>query len=232
MGVGASGGCVLIGSGPSLNKIDVSRLKHAHTIAFHRSYVAWDQWGFAPTMYACLDPIGFESSAGEIRERVLRHRHTRFFLSDCAAEFGMAPSRQVSHVRLVSGDSFATDAAALTDFGNVGATALQLLSILGYRRVLLVGVDARYVELDRQPVPDDDGYLRVDDDPNHFFPGYIRRQIPRPKPDLGRILGQWPHVAAECERVGLQVRNASPGSALECFAVSDFASGMAWVAYG
>lgn len=233
MGIDASAGCVLVGSGPSLNKIDVGRLAAARSIAFHRSYVAWDDWGFAPTMYACLDAIGFESSEEEIGELVRRHRRTRFFLPGSAARFGMAESLQVSHVRLVPGDRFATDAGELTDFGNVGATSLQLLALLGYRRVLMVGVDARYVELDRQvPTLDEDGYLRVQDDPNHFSPGYIRRQGPRAKPDLARILGRWPHVAAECDRVGLRVMNASPGSALECFPHSDFERGMTWVTGG
>ena len=233
MGVDASPGCVLIGSGPSLNRIDVGRLASTDTIAFHRSYVAWDQWGFAPTLYACLDEIGFASSAAEIGELVRIHRGTRFFLADRAAQFGIGPSRRVSHVRLVQGDRFGTDVAELTDFGNVGATCLQLLALLGYRRVLLVGVDARYVELDQQTtLRDEDGYLRVEHDPNHFFPGYIRRQNPRAKPDLERILGRWPRVAAECARVGLDVRNASPGSALDCFPVSDFESGMSWVARG
>lgn len=233
MGVETPRGCVLIGSGPSLNKIDVRRLASTHTIAFHRSYVAWDQWGFAPTMYACLDEIGFESSAAEIRELVRRHPGTRFFLPESADLFGIERSPQVSHVRLTAGGRFSTDRAALTDFGNVGATSLQLLALLGYGRVLLVGVDARYVELDLQRTSlDEDGYLRVQDDQNHFSPDYIRRHAPRSKPDLAKVLGQWPHVAVECERVGLHVRNASPGSALGCFPNSDFEPGLSWVSSG
>jgi hypothetical protein len=220
-----------MGSGPSLNKIDVRRLASMHTIAFHRSYVAWEQWGFAPSMYACFDEIGFESIAEEVGELVRRYPGTRFFLPQLAIRFGLAPSRQVLHVHLVGGDCFATDASELTDFGNVGATSLQLLALLGYSRVLMVGVDARYVGLDEQKTSaDEKGFLRVEEDPNHFFPGYIRRRNPRAKPDLNRILGQWPRVAAECERVGLRVRNASPGTALECFPLSDFEEGMTWLA--
>ena len=51
-----SAGIVLIGSGPSLNKIDPRKLAPYDAIAFNRSWLAWDDWGFAPRYHACLDP--------------------------------------------------------------------------------------------------------------------------------------------------------------------------------
>ena len=51
-----SSGIVLIGSGPSLNKIDPRKLAPYDAIAFNRSWLAWDDWGFAPRYHACLDP--------------------------------------------------------------------------------------------------------------------------------------------------------------------------------
>jgi hypothetical protein len=45
----------LIGSGPSLNKVDVSSLKDSATLSLNRSYVAWPDWGFAPTFYVAIE---------------------------------------------------------------------------------------------------------------------------------------------------------------------------------
>ena len=45
----------LIGSGPSLNKVDVSSLKDRATLSLNRSYVAWPYWGFAPTFYVAIE---------------------------------------------------------------------------------------------------------------------------------------------------------------------------------
>jgi len=117
-------GCFLIGSGPSLKEVDVTRLAHLDAISFNRSYVAWKQWGFAPTLYACLDPVVFEDNLLEIRSLIEEYPRTRFFLPDSADSFGIRSSAQVSHIRVEPGHIFSTDILALTDFGNVGATSI------------------------------------------------------------------------------------------------------------
>ncbi len=124
---------------------------------------------------------------------------------------------------------FSLDLRTLTDFGNVGASSLQILAALGYDCVALVGVDARYSSL---PELDKGGeYVRMGygQDPDHFLPGYMegRRRIARP--NYERLLGQWPQVAAECRRIGLDVRNASPGSALTLFPSIAFVDALDWI---
>ncbi len=218
-------GCFLIGSGPSLKEVDVTRLARLDTISFNRSYVAWKQWGFAPTLYACLDPVVFEDNAWEIRRLIDECPCTRFFLADSAESFGIRSSAQVSHIRMTPGRMFSTDILELTDFGNVGATSLQILALLGYRRIAIIGVDARYRPLDETSVvADKDGFVLVDDDPNHFCAEYAQGKRLRARPDLRKIVGQWPYVASECASHAIEVRNASPGSALECFPTTDFAN--------
>jgi hypothetical protein len=226
-------GCFLIGTGPSLNKIDVTRLAAYDTITFNRAYIAWPQWGFHPTWYACLDPVALEDNAADIRRLVAESGVRRFFLNENAVKFGIAASERVTLLRLQEDAPFSLDLAVVTDYGNVGASALQILAALGYRRVALVGVDARYSTL---PGAEETGqdYIRMrhGQDPDHFLPAYLagRRRIA--KPDYARLLGQWPQVAAECEWVGLEVRNASPGSALTLFPFIDFAAALDWIGEG
>ena len=231
MGLGTGVGCFLIGSGPSLNEVDVARLAHLDTISFNRSYVAWKQWGFAPTLYACLDPVGFEDNAFEIRALIEEYPCTRFFLPDGGESFGIRASGQVSLIRMMPGHTFSADLSTLADFGNVGATSLQILALLGYRRVALSGVDARYSLLDKtSAVADKNGFVLVDRDSNHFCPEYARGKRQLACPDYGKLLGQWPRAAQECAGKSMAVRNASLGSALNCFSTTDFASAIEWVA--
>lgn len=127
---------------------------------------------------------------------------------------------------------FATDISELTDFGNVGATSVQILWLLGYCRIAMVGVDARYSYIDEKAVSDENGFVLIGEDPDHFCDEYGRGKRRFAHPDLERILGQWPMLANECAMNTIEVRNASPGSALDCFPTTDFASAVAWVLDG
>ena len=222
-------GCFLIGTGPSLNEIDVTRMAEHDTITFNRAYIAWPEWGFTPTYYACVDPVALEDNAADIRRLIAESGVQRFFLNERAVDFGITASDRVTLLRIREQAPFSLDLRTLTDFGNVGASSLQILVALGYQRVALVGMDARYSSL---PELDNGGdYVRMErgQDPDHFLPGYMEGRRRIAKPDYDRLLGQWPQVAAECERMGLDVRNASPGSALISFPVIGFAEALAWV---
>jgi hypothetical protein len=226
-------GCFLIGSGPSLKAVDVTLLTHMTTIAFNRSYVAWKQWGFAPTIYVCLDPVVFEDNALEIRSLIEEYPGTHFFVPDNADSFGIRSSAQISHTKVAPGHIFSTDILALTDFGNVGATSIQILALLGYRRIAMIGIDARYSPVDETSVvTEKDGFVLIDDDPNHFCAEYVQGKRLRARPDLSMILRHWPQVAKECAKNSIEVRNASPGSALDCFPTTDFTSAIEWVLAG
>ena len=223
----------MIGSGPSLNGVDVSLLADVDSIAFNRSYVAWKRWGFAPTYFVCLDPIAFQDNVPEIQKLIEECPDTRFFLPESPKLARARSLAQVSPVRLVCGHTFSKDIFALTDFGNVGATSIQILALLGYRRIAMIGVDARYGRIDENmAVSDSDGCALVADDPDHFCAEYAKGKRLRVRPDLEKILGQWPQVAKECASNGIEVRNASSGSALDCFPLTSFASAIEWVREG
>lgn len=213
-----SAGVVLIGSGPSLNKIDPRKLAPYDAIAFNRSWLAWDDWGFAPRYHASLDPGSIAILGRELPPVIARHGTTRFFLHRDAAGAGIADGGNVTLCGLMEGERFGKSFATLTDFGNVGAVSMQVLQLLGYRKVLMVGVDGDYL-------PEQN----TSSDANHFRDDYARGRIPLTPALRARYTGQWPVVASECARLEMDVRNASPGTALTCFDRIELDEGLAWL---
>ena len=107
----------------------------------------------------------------------------------------------------------------LRDLGNVGAASLQMLALLGYRKVLMVGVDGRYL-------PE-----RADEaDVNHFSDAYARGRKPLTAADQRHYTAGWPLAAKECRRLGMEVRNASSGTALSYFETCGLGEGLDWLA--
>jgi hypothetical protein len=211
-------GAVLIGSGPSLNRIDPRRLAGHDTIAFNRSWLAWGDWGFAPRYHACLDPTTIAIIGPELPPVIAAHKMTRFFLHSDAAKAGIEADDHVTLSDLVQGGRFSGSLGVLTDFGNVGAVSMQVLHALGYRKILMVGVDGDYL-------PEQS----VTGDANHFRDDYARGRVPLTPALRARYTGHWPVVAAECERCGIEVRNASPGTVLTCFDTIGFDEGLDWL---
>lgn len=214
-------GVVLIGSGPSLNRIDPRRLAGRDAIAFNRSWLAWGDWGFAPRYHACLDPASIAIIGPELPPVIAAHGATRFFLHSDAAKAGIKAATNVTLCDLVQGDDFSGSLATLTDFGNVGAVSMQVLEALGYGRILMVGVDGDYLP--------EQG---VTHDANHFRDDYARGRVALTPALRARYTGHWPVVAAACARRGIEVRNASPGTVLTCFETIDFDDGLVWLSSG
>jgi hypothetical protein len=220
-------GAILVGSGPSLNRIDLRRLAGRPTITFNRAYLAWRDWPFEPSFHACLDPNLVVQVTGEI-DGLLDHTRTRFFLHEVAATRGLAAGERVTLVQMHPGQTFTSTLDVLTDFGNVGATSVQLLAGLGYDRVLLVGVDARY----SSPSDHDQAAIAAGVvDPDHFIPGYRSGIIFDTTTDRSIYTKGWPLVARECARLGIAVCSV-PGTSLDCFPVRELESGLAWLDEG
>src|SRR5262249_51458235 len=156
---------------------------------------AWESWGFAPTYYACFDPIVYEDNSAEIGAIMLEYPATQFFLPQDPAAAPATMQSNLARVSLVPGKVFSNDLAALSDFGNVGATSVQILAGRGYRRIAMVGIDARYRTNKTVDAENTDRFAIVEEDLNHFSPEYGRGKRIDTRPDLTKLLGRWPQVA-------------------------------------
>lgn len=169
----------IIGSGPSLNKLDVSKLADYDTISLNRQYIAYSDWGFIPTYYLIIDPQLIKTIYGDV-ERLIRDEKDikKFFIMkhgyngmDSWIErmksqnkdrvFGMTigADEKLSIIRPFSDDR------RMSFVGNAGACAVEVAMLLGYKRVVLLGIDAHYVDRNES--------IKANKDLSHFHPNYF-----------------------------------------------------------
>ena len=72
----------VIGTGPSLNTIDVKKLSDYDCVTFNRAYIAFDDWGFVPRYYLSIDGNDLRSIYKDINLLVKKHKNTNFFVVD------------------------------------------------------------------------------------------------------------------------------------------------------
>ena len=175
----------IIGNGPSLNKIAVEKLAHEYTFSFNRAYIAYEQWGFKPNFYISTDDVVVRDNFDEINGllRSKDYENTEFFLPALEGmTFEVAPNlyKLDTYISNLLFDENVDEGFAR--MGDVAASTVQLAVYLGFREILLVGVDANYTRGDRGAKVDSGESANVgwtayesqtDEDPDHFIPNYF-----------------------------------------------------------
>ena len=170
----------VIGSGPSLNKIDLSLLKDLNTFGMNRQYIAFDDWGFSPKYYAVID-CGFltKKYISDIMPLLYEPKYTieKLFVLEIVGVTKDVPpnledkivclkpwskrlsddelkkiNREAAYKRHDTPDYVipSTDQTHKQDlisgycYGNCGAFAASISYLLGFKRVVLLGIDAGY----------------------------------------------------------------------------------------
>ncbi|MGB9499906.1 MAG: glycosyltransferase [Dissulfuribacterales bacterium] len=167
--------CVIIGNGPSLNKMDLSFLKDEITFGMNRIYLMFDKWNFTPTYYVSVNPLVIEQSVDEI----LNIPATKF-LSLNGLPYVPDPS-DIIFLRSIGGPSFTNDPRnGLWEGYTVTYVAMQLAYFMGFNEVILIGVDHHFTT----PGRPNQEVVSNGDDPNHFHPGYFGKGVRWNLPDL------------------------------------------------
>jgi len=146
--------CFVVGNGPSLNAIDMSRLRGEITLGSNRCFLGYESWGFPFTYWGVYDAYQIEQyhpayEAGVPPETV------KFFPAEYLPALHVANGCPVNSV-WPSGALRAFSASP--DMTYVGFTVtymlLQIAATMGCDPIILVGADHRY-ELTRR------GYIRA-----------------------------------------------------------------------
>jgi hypothetical protein len=183
--------CVVAAPGPSLTPNVAERCRGNHAIAVQD---AWRLLPWADVLYGC-ESIWWQwhnGCPGFSGERWSSHDSGSNYKLDTAQAFGL---------RLVRGhvaDGFSADPSAIHYGGNSGFQAINLALLFGAARVVLVGFDMRTVDGKR-----------------HFFGGHPPA-LHRGGANYSRFIPDFERAAAVLPP-GVEILNATPGSALTCF---------------
>ena len=215
--------CVVIGNGPSLNKLDLTKLAGEYTIGVNGIFYAADSMGYDLTYYVVEDTMVVRDNLDVIRSYQVGHR---FFPSIYRDQIGEAPN--TSYFMMNRGfyattspaycvPRFSTDPGQRLYSGqSVTLINLQLAYYMGFKEIVLIGMDFSYT------IPDDatiDGnhITSMGDDPNHFHPDYFGKGKVWKDPKLDRVLANYQLAKLMYEADGRRVVNATPGGNLELF---------------
>jgi hypothetical protein len=227
----------IIGNGPSLNKIDIQKLRDKDTISFNRAYIAYQDWGFFPTYFMTADLVVLENIKENVKDLIKTSPITRFFLPLWSADY-FGTSEKIQYLNFIKrpffdrwmwGKSF----NRMKIIANVGATSVPVLQVLGYRNFIILGTDCNYVEKNIKNVeieyhPEDKKRKIVyksskDTDPNHFRPDYFGAGTEYSKPQQNNHYRGWQFIASKMHKKGVNIILCSPGSSLSgLFQPADF----------
>ena len=222
--------CFIVGNGPSLNKIDLTKLKNEYSFAVNGIFYKTNEVGYKPTFYVVEDNAVIKDNIQIInnydcdyrffpsiyKPYIKNKKNTYFFNMNRAfyepkSYYYETPRfSKDCHNRIYVGQSVTID-------------NLQLAFYLGFKTVYLIGMDFNY---DIPESANVDGHIIVstEDDPNHFHPDYFGKGKTWHDPKLQNVLKSYQLAKLMYEQAGRKIYNATVGGKLELFERVEFNS--------
>lgn len=202
--------CVLVANGPSLNAMDLRCLQQQTTIGLNKIHLGLRRFGFSPRYYVAVNPKVLQQSAQAIRAlpsvKFLGQHAPAAGLGEDALTYIVPPCP--AEVR------FSTDLARGFHEGwTVTHAALQVAYHLGFREVILIGLDHRY----RYEGPPNASRVMQGADPNHFCPDYFGGGQAWDNPDLRAAEESFRQARAAFEADGRRILDATLDGACDIF---------------
>jgi hypothetical protein len=219
------GRAFLIGNGPSLNDLDLGKLKSEISFGVNAIYLHAEKMGFLPTHYIVEDTFVAEDRAEEI---VSLQGPTKWFGNYLKYCLGPADANWLNVIvdyRNYRGfPHFSRNAArALWVGGTVSFIGIQLAYYMGIRDLYLVGFDHSYTIPD-SGIKQGNEILSTTDDPNHFHGDYFGKGYRWHDPKVDRMEQAYIRSRKVYEESGRRIFNATSGGELEVFPRVDFDS--------
>lgn len=255
--------CFLIGNGPSLNQLDMPKLKNEITFGCNRGFLGLQKWGFDLTYWAFGDRLQVEEYWYEY-ENVMAAETVKFFPFDYVPFLKIENYCPINFLYGYKGfPKFSGSAEVLYLGHSMIYMMLQIAITMGCNPIILIGVDHHYnlnsntgkntapmkmgnrfmnkvrklvstgvdgEDVSRKPatrsIQDSSTSFWTASDASgatHFDPRYTegdkKRFIP-PRPELSEEA--YAFAAKWALENGVEILNATPGSALEAFPKTSF----------
>jgi hypothetical protein len=202
--------CFVIGNGPSLRDTDMSLLKDEFTIGTNRIYMNFDRMGFETSYHVCVNELVVEQCAAEIAALKM----PKFIGWHCRDLVPFADDMQFLWTRSGLRSWFFTDLTeGCWEGSTVTMVAIQLAYYMGFREVVLVGVDHSY-QFNGDPHA---AVVSEGHDPNHFDPNYFGKGFKWHLPDLQGSELSYRVARHVFEQSGRRIVDATVGGKLQVF---------------
>lgn len=214
---------VVMGNGPSLADIDFELLSRFDCFGLNAAYRAYGKMKWWPKYHGCFDYVVTESHRDNFK-KVIEEKNG---ISKCFYLEKISQNKKLQHIKLLpfrtsnKWNNKVEDFDSFNDGGNSGVNACQVGVCLGYKKIILVGVDCNYVEhidgvktvAGRLEVVD-----QIDKNPNYWFDGYQQKgdRFNKPQEKTFHFI-PWNEFALKARKNGIEVVNCSTKTKLECF---------------
>jgi hypothetical protein len=214
--------CFIIGNGPSLNKLDLTKLKNEVTFGVNAIYLNYDKMQFHPTYYVVEDNLVAEDRKDEINSyKGPKQKFFGNFLRYC-----IEPGKDVAFLNLIRNYSdknykpfFSNNAVRKVGVGgSVTYVCLQLAYYMGFKEVYMIGFDHNYVIPDSAKISNKNSHsfdiTSTEDDVNHFNKDYFGKGYRWHDPNVERMEQGFAKARDIFANGGRVVYNATEGGNL------------------
>lgn len=208
--------CFIIGNGPSLRNTDLSKLKNEFTIGMNRFYLAFPDLGFPTSILLTVNDLVIEQCAQDIRALPIPT-----FVSWRGRKW-IKPTENLHYLYTSYNlPRFSGNASGrLWEGATVTFVAMQLAFHLGFKQVVLIGVDHSF---STQGKPNTT-ITSNGDDPNHFNPSYFGKGFRWQLPDLETSEIAYAMAREAYRKAEREIVDATAGGKLTIFQKVDYES--------
>ncbi len=136
--------CFVVGNGPSLGQIDMTRLRDEITLGSNRCFLGYPSWGFPFTYWGVYDKFQIETYH-DVYEAQVPTDTPKFYPVEYAPVLNFAQGCPVNCVwPRASARAFSSEPAQTFVGYTVTYMLLQIAAAMGCDPIILVGVDHRY----------------------------------------------------------------------------------------
>jgi len=224
----------LIGNGPSLNKTPLYLLKNEYKMCFNRFYLMLERLNWNIDFFLTVDNLVLNDLLDELE--IVMDNSKYLFMPDIHFR-GEEYYKQIQHNNKiywihhkVTGEGFSKNLPKVYGGGSVIYEGLQILNYLGFKEIILIGVDMNYKihnNVNKVNNSYNDIESKADDDPNHFDPRYFGKGRKYHQPNshvVDRIFKSLEYVSKNMDDLGFNVINAGYDSEVEFFDKYDLCS--------
>jgi hypothetical protein len=206
--------CFVLGNAPSLNLIDLERLRGETTFGLNRIYLKFEEIGYETDYLVCINRHLLRQFAADFRAL----EAVRFLAAGSGERFEPAERLLVMPTRHAIGFARDPTSRGVHEGGTVTFAALQLAYFMGFAEVVLVGVDHRF----RRSGPPNRLVTGTGHDPDHFDPAYFGPGVQWQLPDLAASERSYEIAKRAFESDRRRIVDATVGGDLRVFPKADF----------